>query len=1091
MKKHLFAFLLASLTACSLFAGTISVQTAQTVAINFFKNTDAGAALGNMPTASLKFTKTEPNGDIDFYIFDIGANKGFVIVSADDNVEPVIGYSTEGNFPADIKGSPINDWIKTTSLKIRSIVQNNVLADNRIMGLWSGYQQGITFVSSRAASVSPLLTTTWNQNPYYNNLCPLNTTDNQRAVTGCVATAMAQIMKYWNYPAHGTGSYSYNDAPPNYSYNYGVQSANFGATTYNWGNMPNAITSTNATDIATLMYHCGVAVAMDYGDLNEGGSGAYVLGTSYPSAQKAFGTYFGYNASAMQGIYQANYTTANWITALQNELNAGRPIQYMGFDPGGGGHTWVCDGYDANSMFHMNWGWGGYGNGYFSVTNLSVAGYAFNSDDAALIGIQPLNGTQTCNAPTGLTSSSISSTGATVSWNAASGASSYNLQYKATSASTWTTVSVSGSTSKALTGLTAGTSYNFQVQTVCSSGSSGYSTAATFTTTGSCGTPASMASSSVTTNSATISWGAVSGATTYNLQYKTSSGSTWTTVSTSSTSYGLTGLAAGTTYNCQVQSVCSSGSSAYTSVGSFTTLTGCGTPASMVSSSVTTNSATISWGAVSGATTYNLQYKTSSGSTWTTVSTSSTSYGLTGLASGTTYNCQVQSVCSSGSSAYTGVGSFTTTSSAGCGIATGLAVNSLTTNSAILVWLAVTGGLNYNLQYKASTASTWTTVAVTGIAYTCTGLTPGTTYNFQVQSNCSSGSSSYSTPVNFTTLTSCGTPSGLASSGITTTTASVSWGAVSGATSYNLQYKTSAGTTWTTIPTGTTSLGLTGLVAGTTYNFQVQTICSSGSSAYSAAASFTTVASGTVSYCTSKASSTAYEYIKTITVGSFTNTSGSNTGYGTFTNLTIPMSSGTTKSLTLTPGFSTSSMYPENWAVYIDYNKNGSFTDAGEKVYSSSPSSLAVNGSFTVPTGLSGTTTMRVIMSFTAVSSPCGSFSFGETEDYTVNFSLAGAVGALIDDEPQSYGSDNEEVTPAPLIYPNPATNQVSINLTPVDDLPMKVEIISITGQVVAAQIAATEDRIATINLSDLAPGVYLVRSYTGDRARTEKLIKQ
>src|SRR6185295_15574247 len=178
-----------------------------------------------------------------------------------------------------------------------------------------------------------------------------------------------------------------------------------------------------------------------------------------------------------------------------------------------------------------------------------------------------------CGTPTGLTSSSITTTSATVSWTAVSGAVRYNLQWKASSSSTWTTVSGITTTSRSLTGLTAGTAYQFQVQTVCSAGSSSYSTATSFTTAASCGVPIGLTSSSITTTSATVSWTAVSGAVTYNLQWKLSSSSTWTTVTgITTTSRSLTGLTAGTAYQFQIQTVCSggSGSSSYSTTTSFT-----------------------------------------------------------------------------------------------------------------------------------------------------------------------------------------------------------------------------------------------------------------------------------------------------------------------------------------------------------------------------------------------------------------------------------------------------------------------------------------------------------------------------------------
>ncbi|MEO8590132.1 MAG: fibronectin type III domain-containing protein [Flavobacteriales bacterium] len=185
---------------------------------------------------------------------------------------------------------------------------------------------------------------------------------------------------------------------------------------------------------------------------------------------------------------------------------------------------------------------------------------------------------------------------------------------------------------------------------------------------GTCAVPSGLASSSITTSSATVSWAAASGAVTYNLQYKTAAASTWTTVNTPSTSYALSGLASATTYNFQVQNVCGTSSSAYSNASSFTTATTgatCNTPTGLAASGITTSGATLTWAAVSGAVSYNVQYKTAAGSTWTTVNTTSISRTLSGLTAGTSYNAQVATVCSASSSAYTTAVTFTTTST-GC-----------------------------------------------------------------------------------------------------------------------------------------------------------------------------------------------------------------------------------------------------------------------------------------------------------------------------------------------------------------------------------------------------------------------------------------
>jgi len=252
-------------------------------------------------------------------------------------------------------------------------------------------------------SVDPLITTQWDQSPYYNDICPRKYFWNDRAATGCVATAMAQIMKYYNHPSRGTGFNSYYHS--NNIVTYGTLSANFGATTYDWGNMPNylnASSSSTAIDaIAELMFHCGVSIEMDYHCTSDGQSAA-----STKEVSNALVEYFQYDEGIEYITMQVYYQTYGesvfdeWIKVLKNELDNNRPMQYRGSAQEGGGHSFICDGYDSENRFHFNWGWGGMADAYYHLTSLIPtetgigAGFReYTYGQSAIIGIKPKIGT--------------------------------------------------------------------------------------------------------------------------------------------------------------------------------------------------------------------------------------------------------------------------------------------------------------------------------------------------------------------------------------------------------------------------------------------------------------------------------------------------------------------------------------------------------------------------------------------------------------------------------------------------------------------------------------------------------------------------
>ncbi|KAA5543396.1 thiol protease/hemagglutinin PrtT [Adhaeribacter rhizoryzae] len=326
-----------------------------------------------------------------YYVFSAKETGGTVFVAADDRVTPILGYTLKGGYdPAKMPPSLIK-WLENYKNEIR-FAEKQATANPTAQSAWQDLKTGDKTSSSSdlttAEEVDPLLTTTWNQSPYYNELCPYDNAARQKAVTGCVATAMAQIMRYWKYPAKGSGFHSYNHEK------YGTLSANFSNTTYDWNNMPNRLTGPNAA-VATLMQNIGVSVDMNYDVAANGGSGAYVISSASPvqhCSEYALKTYFGY--TEVKGVERNDYTLSAWIELLKKELSEGRPILYAGFGSGGG-HAFVCDGYDQNNMFHMNWGWDGAYDGFFAISALNPSGVGtgggtggFNSNQQAVINIK-------------------------------------------------------------------------------------------------------------------------------------------------------------------------------------------------------------------------------------------------------------------------------------------------------------------------------------------------------------------------------------------------------------------------------------------------------------------------------------------------------------------------------------------------------------------------------------------------------------------------------------------------------------------------------------------------------------------------------
>ena len=324
----------------------------------------------------------------------------------------------------------------------------------------------------------------------------------------------------------------------------------------------------------------------------------------------------------------------------------------------------------------------------------------------------------------------------------------------------------------------------------------------------------------------------------------------------------------------------------------------------------------------------------------------------------------------------------------------------------------------------------------------------------------------------------CSTPSGLTSSSITNTSATISWAAVSGAVTYNLQWKASTSSTWTTV-TGlaTTSRSLTPLTAGTTYQFQVQTVCAAGTSGYSSVASFTTTG-GSITYCASKGTSVTYEWIKQIMFGTINNTSNSNGGYGNFTNLSTNVTAGSTYTLTFKPGYS-GSTYREYWTVYIDYNQNGTLNNTGETVVQVSTTS--VNGgtaNITIPTtAKSGPTRMRIQMHYgSQITNPCTTFNYGEVEDYTINISGGTGITSSTLNGPQDVTTNK---LASIIIAPNPiASSNAQTIYRLADNGNTVMKVIDLDGRILKTIQLGTQiagEHVYNIGLDKIATGNYIL----------------
>jgi hypothetical protein len=375
------------------------------------------------------------------------------------------------------------------------------------------------------------------------------------------------------------------------------------------------------------------------------------------------------------------------------------------------------------------------------------------------------------------------------------------------------------------------------------------------TSTVSCGVPSGLLLNTITPNSATVSWTALSGATSYDVSYKTATATTWTKVSSSSNTLLISALEPSMAYQFQVQANCNGTFGQSSTPFAFTTLVlPCPAPTNLSFSGITANSASISWLQTNNITLSTLKYRKQGTTTWTSLTATSTNQSIANLLPSTVYEVQILSAC--GTTTATPLsGTFTTAALAqGCGIATSVAVNTIAVTTANIVWTAVTGATSYRVFYKTTNANIWSSSDTGTNSFLLSALLPATNYQVKIATLCNGQIGNDSQILAFVTKSiPCGNiPTNVGVSGITATTAAVNWTAAVGAVSYKLQYRKSNSTTWTVIGTvfGTT-YNLPNLTPLTPYDVQVAAVCGiNATSGFSTQKSFLTL--GTISSCTDK-----------------------------------------------------------------------------------------------------------------------------------------------------------------------------------------------------------------------------------------------
>ena len=376
MKKLLLFTVVLLLSLGQLFAGPVDVNTAKSIGEKFVRTNMK--SLRNFQNSKHIGTFSDDKGNACLYVFNID-DKGYYIVSADDRAKPILAFSDEGALDINNLPPAMSYYLERYESAISYAIENNLEAEQEIVDEWNSVRaRGVVENNNLDRAVEPLIDLLWNQDYPYNYYCPTGAGGpGGHVYVGCAADAMAMVMKYWNYPDVGVGEHSYQ--PEGYPY----QSITWGEA-YDWDNMPKQLNYGSPQNqihaVATLMYHCGVTINMQYG---VDGSGAF--SSDVPEAMRSHFKY----TSEMTLEYREYFEKKDWEDMLIANFDQGFPAFYAGHSQASGGHAFVCDGYTNNRYFHFNWGWTGSGNGNFAIDALNPMGWNFNDGQNAIFDMIP------------------------------------------------------------------------------------------------------------------------------------------------------------------------------------------------------------------------------------------------------------------------------------------------------------------------------------------------------------------------------------------------------------------------------------------------------------------------------------------------------------------------------------------------------------------------------------------------------------------------------------------------------------------------------------------------------------------------------